>query len=62
MVQIDVSYWAAGNGPYLETDHHFKDCARQTLGGGCYGGCQSLSARPSISLHSDDDPCGVDAS
>jgi len=32
MVQIDVAYWAAGNGPYLATDYHFKDWARQTLG------------------------------
>jgi predicted ATP-dependent protease len=32
MVQIDLSYWPAGNGPYLSTDHHFKDWARQTLG------------------------------
>ena len=32
MVQIDVSYWPAGNGPYLATDHHFKDWAGQTLG------------------------------
>jgi ATP-dependent Lon protease len=32
MVQIDLSYWPAGNGPYLATDHHFKDWARQTLG------------------------------
>lgn len=31
MVQIDVAHWPAGNGPYLATDHHFKDWARQTL-------------------------------
>lgn len=32
MVQLDVAYWPAGNGPYLATDYHFKDWARQTLG------------------------------
>jgi hypothetical protein len=31
MVQIDVAHWPAGNGPYLATDHHFKEWARQTL-------------------------------
>jgi hypothetical protein len=32
MVQIDMTYWPAGNGPYLVTDYHFKDWARRTLG------------------------------
>ncbi|HXV68800.1 MAG TPA: S16 family serine protease [Nitrospira sp.] len=31
MVQIDVAYLPGGNGPYLTTDDHFKDWARQTL-------------------------------
>jgi len=32
MLQIDVTYQPAGNGPYLTTDYHFQDGARQTLG------------------------------
>ena len=31
MVQLDVGYWATGNGPYLATDHHFKDWPRQAF-------------------------------
>lgn len=32
MVQIEVDYWPAGNGPHLETDHHFKGTASQAFG------------------------------
>jgi ATP-dependent Lon protease len=32
LLQVDVSYWPAGNGPSLTTDHHFMDGARQALG------------------------------
>ncbi len=32
MVQIDVDYWPAGNGPYLDTDQHFKGTASQAFG------------------------------
>ncbi len=31
LVQIDVSFWPSGNGPYLETDHHFKNTPRQAF-------------------------------
>lgn len=32
MVHVDVSYWPAGNGPSLTTDHHVMEEARQALG------------------------------
>src|SRR3990167_4961334 len=31
LVQIDVSFWPSGNGPYLEADHHFKNTPRQAF-------------------------------
>lgn len=31
ILQVDVSYRSAGNGPFLSTDHHFMDGARQAL-------------------------------
>ncbi len=31
LVQIDLAHWAAGNGPYLGTDHHFRSVPRQTF-------------------------------
>ena len=31
LVQIDLAHWAAGNGPYLDTDHHFRSVPRQTF-------------------------------
>lgn len=31
LLQLEVSHWPAGNGPFLVADHHFKDWAQQTL-------------------------------
>lgn len=31
LVQIDLAYWAAGNGPNVGTDHHFQNVPRQTF-------------------------------
>ncbi|ULA63484.1 MAG: Lon proteolytic domain-containing protein [Nitrospira sp.] len=31
LVQIDLEHWDAGNGPYLGTDHHFRNVPRQTF-------------------------------
>ncbi|MEC4888469.1 MAG: S16 family serine protease [Nitrospira sp.] len=31
LVQVDLAHWAAGNGPYLGTDHHFQNVPRQTF-------------------------------
>jgi len=32
LLQVDVSYAPSGDGPYLATDHHFLNGARQALG------------------------------
>ncbi len=32
LLQVDVSYVPAGDGPFLTTDHHFMNGARQALG------------------------------
>lgn len=31
LVQIDLAHWAAGNGPYLGTDHHFRNVPTQAF-------------------------------
>lgn len=46
MVQIDVSYWPSGNGPYLTADHHFKDGARQALGSAVLAAAKAVRYDP----------------
>lgn len=31
LVQVDLVHWAAGNGPYLATDQHFRNVPRQAF-------------------------------
>jgi ATP-dependent Lon protease len=46
LVQIDLAHWAAGNGPYLATDHHFRSVPRQTFAVAVLSAAKAVSYDP----------------
>lgn len=46
LVQIDLAHWAAGNGPYLGTDHHFRSVPRQTFAVAVLAAAKAVSYDP----------------
>ena len=46
LVQVDLAHWAAGNGPYLGTDHHFKNVPRQTFAVAVLAAAKAVNYNP----------------
>ncbi len=46
LVQIDLAHWAAGNGPYLGTDHHFRSVPRQTFAVAVFAAAKAVNYDP----------------
>jgi len=46
LVQIDLAHWAAGNGPYVGTDHHFRSVPRQTFAVAVFAAAKAVNYDP----------------